>query len=326
MSFNSNASLLPPLPQFLVDGDKSIEIGQWFKQFSNLGEELYQEALKPSDFNRYIVLSVPSKEFIVSALAHGIIKKHLGNLNLHETSNRHISREDLKEGMKVSGTNGDSKVPFIALVKKVDGHIVDLSVNGLPIRQFNLNRMNNLVLLESDTRDDIGYLNLDSSKSDRYWRLSKYISNAGNTLFQKPIIGIRGTKEVIEDEWSKTFSWEDGDEENYATFEEVACPTNSDANPPFFSNLNSKQESHFEYGVNIPHQVEIWSSFNAIKSNIDNNLSRFNILLIGRNEHNTKALTGIIQDRYSQGIKYSPNLNITNFMKALELLTYGVRR
>jgi hypothetical protein len=322
---------LPPIPRFIFENNQKYEFGSWFKSFSNLGAEIYHEAISESEMARYIVITVPTKEYVLSAICHGIIDSHITH-NYTNSPSTSINGDQIKVGMKISGKrpgNNGEMIDFIAVVTRIEQHpehgtLIVLSANKNRDHKLIINRLKNIKILDEKAKDLIGILNLDKSKANSYWETSQTRLDLSD--FQKPIIGIRGTRELIEEELTKSIGWSIDGEEFEAHLRDVVCPLRENTNPPFFASIQANSPNDFAFQDDKSQVCEILTSFNAIKGHLKNTGQGIKVILIGRNERNIKATTEIIADRYKQSSKYELPLKSVQELNAIEVLSYGQRK
>ena len=311
-----------------MEAGETCAFASWFYALGRLGSEIYHEAVKPSELHRYVVLALPQKDYVLSAILLGVISEYLRPLDFKIDDENTISVENIVKGMKITGQVNENK--FVARVldvrkpsNKIPGAIT-LEVNGKQ-KTYGSKFMRNLRLVSELSEDNFGYFPDQEQTRTSYWPISSSLGQLDTRFFTRPIVQILGSKVSIEEEWSKAILWNSNSGVKYGTFSQVSCPYDEKSPPPYFTFLTTQTKEMISPDAQ-EFKIDILSSFSAIKARLDRPVSSFSLILLGRNDGRSRSMGSLLESRYASSQIYEPFFESIHDLPSVELLSFGLSK
>ena len=328
-----------PYPDGIIEDSFSEYFEDWFSSFCLFGQELEKVARLDKDLKKNLVLVVPRREYVATAISFGFIYGYLEE-ELHKLNqNDEIEVSDLKPGMTISGNRvplrpnlGDGELEFLATVydvSKANSEIsprIGLEVKGIK-REWHTHSLKNLriVNINESSKNKIGFYAEETEYGQLPWKW--LLEERGKSLraFQDPIINIRGGRNALEEEWSKRFFWRDGEKTHSAPIERLLCPLKVGVPGPFFIDASLVEKQNTEKTKSAAYGIQILNSVNSIKNNFEFPASNLLLTILAKNESATKNLVPSIEGRITNSFPLELELESINAIEGIELVMFGDR-
>jgi len=324
------APKLGTIPDFAIEFEDDIEKfspSSWFNTLTKFGEELFNEATTPSNLNRVIALSLPTRELAVTAISLGIIHANLEQKMNSESNLSKISIHQIEQGMTISGFSGDARRPFLAEVIQVTDKTVQLRPNkSAPSMAYLKSKLSDLELVAKQGTVELGILPANQDDSSKFWE--KFLKQAPTAdIYQTPVINLVGSKSDIDFEMKLNFTlrWPGGEIKSGAV-SNILCPIKLADRPPYFTRINNWDDSDLVMEDSTECLINIYPSFNSIKNNLSPRNGGLNLFIVGRNDLNAKTCASLIEGKYAHSPDYEVQFASLRGITWAEVLTYGVKK